>query len=77
MSDGRPAERFCFILDIRAEGAVSPVIIARRLLKHLLRRWGIKCRGYSEDRRLFELAEENKQLRAELQRAREAKETTP
>jgi predicted component of type VI protein secretion system len=63
MHEGRPPERWCFILDIRSDGAVPPAVIARRLLKHLLRRWGIKCKGYSEDRRMFELMEDNKRLR--------------
>lgn len=57
---GRPPERWIFICDIRADGTVPPAVVARRLLKHLLRRWGIKCRWYSEDRRLFELAAEKR-----------------
>ncbi len=72
MNDGRPPERWCFICDIRADGGVPPHVIARRLLKCLLRRWGIKCKGLSIDRRMFDLTEENKRLKAELQRAYKA-----
>lgn len=62
MRDGRPPERWCFICDIRSDGPPTAVV-ARRLLKHMLRTWGVKCRGFSEDRRIYELMEENKQLR--------------
>jgi 5-methylcytosine-specific restriction endonuclease McrA len=32
VNDGRPPERWCFILDLRADGALPPQVIARRLL---------------------------------------------
>lgn len=62
MSDRPRWERWVLILDVRDE--VAPVAVQmRRLIKHIGRRWGIRCRGFSEDKRLFELSEENKLLR--------------
>lgn len=38
-------------------------VMMRRLLKHLLRRWRIKCKAFCEDKRLFEQQQEIDRLR--------------
>ncbi|HTU19246.1 MAG TPA: hypothetical protein VMG10_14395 [Gemmataceae bacterium] len=48
--------------DIRGDGP-PPAVVARRLLKHLLRTWGIRCVGYTEDRRLIEQQQEIERLK--------------
>ncbi|HTU20245.1 MAG TPA: hypothetical protein VMG10_19430 [Gemmataceae bacterium] len=50
------------ILDVRDDGA-PPAVTVRRLLKHLLRTWGIRCVGYAEDQRLIEQQQEIERLR--------------
>jgi hypothetical protein len=62
MRDGRPPERWIFICDIRADGP-PPAVVAKRLLKHMLRSWRIKCVGFSIDQRLYDLEQENERLR--------------
>lgn len=62
MNDGRPPERWVVILDVRDDG-VPPAVTMKRLLKHIWRAWGIRCRGFSEDRQKFELMEENERLK--------------
>ena len=61
MSD-KPPERWHLILDIPYEIA-PPAVTARRLLKHILRTWNIRCVGYSLDQHTLDLQEENKRLR--------------
>lgn len=64
MPSDRPRwERWVIALDVPATGTPPPAIIVRHILKRLWRTWGVKCTGFSEDRRLFELTQENKQLR--------------
>lgn len=61
MSD-RPPERWILALDVRDDGA-PPAATMKRLLKHIWRRWGIRCRGFSEDQQKFKLMKENERLR--------------
>lgn len=75
MSD-RPPERWHFILDISHDDA-PPCVTARRVLKHLLRAWRIKCVGYSLDKHTLELQEENKQLRQIVMSLEERLNTLP
>jgi hypothetical protein len=70
MSD-HPPERWVLVLDM-PHGAVPPAVTMRRLLKHLLRRWKIKCKGFSQDRRMYELEVENERLRKIIDQQKEA-----
>jgi hypothetical protein len=56
-------ERWIFACDIRMDGAVPAAQVAKRLLKHMWRSWGIRCRGFSIDQRMCALEEENRRLR--------------
>jgi hypothetical protein len=53
MSD-RPPERWVLVIDVPNAGAPASATM-KRLLKHIGRRWGLRCRGFSEDRQKFEL----------------------
>lgn len=53
MSD-RPPERWLVTFDVPYHPA-PPQVQMRRLIKHVGRYWGIKCKGFSEDQRIYEL----------------------
>src|SRR5262249_56145995 len=50
----RPPERWILALDVPHDRA-PPAVTMRRLIKHLGRAWHIRCKGYSEDRRVYRL----------------------
>lgn len=56
-------ERWLLSLDVRCDDAVPPAIVVRRVLKWLLRSWGLKCTGLSVDEELMKLRAENAELR--------------
>ena len=59
-------ERWLLSIDVRCDDTVPPAIVMRRLLKHLLRRWGLKCTGLSMDEELMKLRQENAELRQRI-----------
>jgi len=59
-------ERWVLALDVRADGDVPATATVRRVLKHLWRSWGLKCRGFSEDAELMRLRQENTELRQRI-----------
>lgn len=61
MNDGRPPERWILALDVRDDGT-PPAVTMKRLLKHIWRQWGIRCRGFSEDQEKYRLMIENERL---------------
>jgi len=59
-------ERWLLSLDVRADGDVPATATVRRVLKHLWRAWGLRCRGFSEDAELMRLRAENTELRQRI-----------
>jgi hypothetical protein len=62
MNDGRPPERWILALDVRDDGALVAVT-TRRLITHIWRAWGIRCKGFSEHRRMHDRTVDSERLR--------------